>query len=123
MKKFLLIILLSGFVGFSQNKGKLEFNNNVIDFGELMEGSTAKESISFQNVGDQPVQIEKISSTGHVNVERYPKNAVQPNSKNEIVVSYNTDKIGPIRRTLTIYSNAENSFISIKIKGNVNKKD
>lgn len=123
MKKILLIILLTGFLGFSQDKGKLEFKNNVIDFGELKEGSSAVQSISFKNVGDHPVQIEKISSTGHVTVEKYPKNAVQPNSNNEIVVSYNTDKIGPIRRTLTVYSNAENSFVSIKIKGNVSKKD
>ena len=76
MKKFLLIILLTGFVSFSQDKGKLEFKNNVIDFGELKEGSSAKESISFKNVGNHPVQIKKISSTGHVNVEKYPKNAI-----------------------------------------------
>ena len=123
MKKIVFIVLLFGLLGFSQEKGKLKFENMVIDFGELKEGSEAKESISFKNVGNHPVQIEKISSTGHVAVENYPKNAVQPNSNNEIIVSYNTDKIGPIRRTLTVYSNAENSFVSIKIKGNVRKKD
>ena len=123
MKKYLLIILFTSFFSFSQDKGKLEFENKIIDFGELKKGSSAKESISFKNIGDYPVKIKKISSTGHVTVENYPKKAVQPNSNREIVVSYNTNKIGPIRRTLTVYSNAENSFVSIKIKGKVNKKD
>ena len=123
MKKIVFIILLFGFFGFSQEKGKLDFKNKVVDFGELKEGSSAKESISFKNVGNHPVQINKISSTGHVTVEKYPKNAIQPNSNNEIIVSYNTDKIGPIRRTLTVFSDAENSLVSIKIKGKVNKKD
>lgn len=124
MKKiFLLLSLFSffGFLGHAQEKGKLEFSSKVIDFGELREGANAERSLSFKNTGGKPVKIKRISSTGHVSVEDYPQNAVQPGNSGNIKISYNTDKIGPIRRTLTVYSNAQNSFESIKIKGIVKK--
>lgn len=124
MKKiFLLLSLFSffGFLGHAQEKGKLEFSSKVIDFGELREGANAERSLSFKNIGGKPVKIKRISSTGHVSVEDYPQNAVQPGNSGNIKISYNTDKIGPIRRTLTVYSNAQNSFESIKIKGVVKK--
>jgi len=124
MRKIVFILsLLVTFSVYSQEKGKLSFNKEVIDFGELKEGDTAKKSLTFKNEGSQPVFIKKISSTGHVNVEEYPMDEIQPNANSKIVISYNTKVIGPIRRTLTIYSNAENPIISIKIKGKVLQKD
>lgn len=121
MKNIILLLLFFTSLGHGQEKGKLEFSNKVIDFGELKEGAKAERSLSFKNTGGKPVMIKRISSTGHVNVEDYPQNAVQPGNKGNIKISYNTDKIGPIRRTLTVYSNAQNSFESIKIKGVVKK--
>ncbi len=121
MKKIYLLLFLSCFVGHTQEKGKLDFSSRVIDFGELKEGAKAERSLSFKNTGGKPVKIKKISSTGHINVESYPQSTIQPGKTGNIKISYNTNKIGPIRRTLTVYSNAQNSFESIKIKGVVKK--
>ena len=121
MKKYLLLIFLSVFIGYSQDNGKLEFDNKVVDFGELKEGAQVKESINFRNSGNKPVKINKISSTGHIKIENSPEGIVASNSNSKIVISYNTKKIGPIRRTLTVYSDAVNPIVSIKIKGIVKK--
>ena len=121
MKKYILIIFLSGLISHGQKNGKLEFNSKVVDFGELKEGSEAKRSISFKNSGNKPVKIKKINSTGHVKVENNPVGEISENSNAKIVISYNTKKVGPIRRTLTVYSDAVNPIVSIKIKGIVKK--
>ena len=121
MKKYLLIILFLSFYGHCQEKGKLEFKSKVVNFGELKEGAKAKRSINFKNTGNKPVKISKISSTGHVKVEKYPQGKITEKANAQIVISYNTKKIGPIRRTLTVYSNAVNDIVSIKIKGIVKK--
>ena len=121
MKKYLLIIFFLSFYGYGQEKGKLEFKSKVVNFGDLKEGAQAKRAINFKNTGNKPVKISKISSTGHVEVKRYPQGKISEKANAEIVISYNTKKIGPIRRTLTIYSNAVNPIASIKIKGNVKK--
>ena len=121
MKKIYLLLFLCSFIGHTQEKGKLYFSNKVIDFGELKEGAKAERSLSFKNTGGKPVKIKRISSTGHVKVEGYPQKAIKPGNSGKMRISYNTDKIGPIRRTLTVYSNAQNSFVSIKIKGVVKK--
>ena len=121
MKKYILFIFLSVFLSHGQENSKLEFDSKVVDFGELKEGSKAKKSISFKNVGNKPVEIRKVTSTGHIKVENNPEGIINQNSSSKIVLSYNTKKVGPIRRTLTVYSDAVNPIVSIKIKGIVKK--
>jgi len=36
-----------------------------------------------------------------------------------IEVKYDTKRVGPIRKTISVYSNAEEATMSIKIKGTV----
>jgi hypothetical protein len=38
-------------------------------------------------------------------------------------VKYDTKRIGPIRKTVTVYSNADQPIVSLKIKGKVLSTD
>jgi len=38
-------------------------------------------------------------------------------------VKYDTKRVGPIRKTITVYSNAEKPIVSLKIKGKVLSND
>jgi hypothetical protein len=42
-----------------------------------------------------------------------------PGQVDEITVKYNTHRVGPFRKTITVYSNAENSVVILKIRGKV----
>lgn len=117
----LFIFLILSSIGYTQDKGKLNFEEKVIDFGELKENTVAKKTISFKNSGDQKVTIDSVRSTGHIKIEQYPKNPIPPENEKQITISYNTKKIGPIRRTITVFSDAENPIISLKVKGIVVK--
>lgn len=113
----LFIFLILSSIAYTQNKGQLNFEKKVIDFGEVKENTIAQKTISFNNTGDQNVIIDSIKSTGHIKIERFPKRPIPPKDEEEITISYNTKKIGPIRRTITVFSDAENSIVSLKVKG------
>lgn len=117
----LFIFLILSSIGYTQDKGKLNFEEKVIDFGEVKENTVAKKTISFKNLGDKKVTIDSVRSTGHIKIEDFPTSPIAPENEKQITISYNTKKIGPIRRTITVFSDAENPIISLKVKGIVVK--
>jgi hypothetical protein len=52
-------------------------------------------------------------------VPTWPKEPVLPGQSNEIQVTYNTKKAGPINKTVTVRSNAKNNTIVLRITGKV----
>ncbi len=116
----ILIFLLAGLGTISaQNAPKFEFKAEVIDFGDIQKGSEGTRVFEFKNIGDTPLIIENVYSSCGCTVPTWTKTAVAPGKSGEIKVKYDTSIVGPIRRTITIYSNADESPKAIKIKGRV----
>ena len=121
MKKTAIIALIAfiGFVQQSNAQAKIEFNNDVIDYGEIAKGSDGVRTFEFTNVGDAPLVISNVKSSCGCTVPSKPDGPVAPGESSTIQVKYDTKRIGPIRKTVTVYSNADEPIISLKIKGKV----
>lgn len=116
----LIIIILAGFTTVSaQNKAKFQFKTEVIDYGEIQKGSDGLRVFEFKNIGDAPLVIENVYSSCGCTVPSWTKSPVAPGESGKIEVKYNTDIVGPIRRTISIYSNADEATKAVKIKGKV----
>ena len=51
-------------------------------------------------------------------MEKFPEAPIPPGETGEIQVKYDTNRLGPIRKTITVNSNsAETPIVSLKIKG------
>lgn len=121
MKKTAIIALIAfiGFVHQSNAQAKIEFNNDVIDYGEIAKGSDGVRTFEFTNVGDAPLVISNVKSSCGCTVPSKPDGPIAPGESSAIQVKYDTKRIGPIRKTVTVYSNADEPIISLKIKGKV----
>ncbi len=121
MKRVLLLLLIFvGFQGFSQEKkAKIEFKQTEIDYGKIEKNSDGKRVFEFTNTGDVPLIIQRTKSSCGCTVPTKPEKPIMPGKTGKIVVAYNTHRIGPFRKTVTIYSNAENNVVILKIKGRV----
>jgi hypothetical protein len=118
-----IIILLFSVVGYSQNGPKIEFSapDNTIDYGRITKSDNAMRSFEFTNTGDAPLIIIDAQSTLSSIIITKPAAAIQPGKKGKIDVKYNMTA-GPIRKTITVETNAVNypdGRVALKIKGEV----
>tara|TARA_B100000963_G_scaffold99748_1_gene86206 strand:- start:24 stop:395 length:372 start_codon:yes stop_codon:yes gene_type:complete len=122
MKNFLVlfIAMTSGFI-FSQEVGaKIKFESLEINYGKISKGDNGVRIFKFTNIGSKPLIINKVYSSCGCTIPKKPSSPIDPGQDDEIQVKYDTNRIGPIRKTITVLSNAINSpTISLKITGNV----
>jgi len=117
---FLFIAITSGFI-FSQEEGpKIEFESLEINYGQISKGDNGVRVFKFSNIGSEPLIISKVYSSCGCTIPKKPSSPINPGKGDEIQVKYDTNRVGPIKKTITVLSNAINSpTMSLKITGNV----
>ncbi|RAJ14485.1 DUF1573 domain-containing protein [Olleya aquimaris] len=122
MKK-LFTILFIGLISLSVNAqekvAKIEFKETTIDYGVIEKGADGVRTFVFTNTGDAPLIISKVSSSCGCTVPKKPEAPIMPGETGEIEVKYDTNRVMPIRKTITVLSNADTPTVSLKIKGEV----
>ena len=115
------LFLAFSYNGFSQTVGpKIDFQSSVVDYGEIVKGSDGIRIFTFVNSGDMPLEITKVYSSCGCTIPKKPEAPIAPGESGEIQVKYDTNRVGPIRKTITVNSNAsETPIVSLKIKGTV----
>ncbi|MES2812749.1 MAG: DUF1573 domain-containing protein [Bacteroidota bacterium] len=124
MKKLLFVIAIIAFSlsTQAQSGAKIEFEakDNTIDYGNVSkETDNGIRVFEFTNTGDAPLIIKNVQSSCGCTVPSKPKDPILPGKKGKIEVKYNMNP-GPIRKTITVESNAvnvEGGIVAIKIKG------
>ena len=121
MKKLIAIAIFvfAGFAVQAQETAKIEFKSEVIDYGEIAKGSDGVRVFEFTNTGTVPLVITDATSSCGCTVPEKPKGPIAPGETGQLKVKYDTNRVGPIRKTITVYSNADVPAKSIKIKGTV----
>ncbi|MBC7524031.1 MAG: DUF1573 domain-containing protein [Flavobacterium sp.] len=123
MKKRIVfaVVMMSGFV-FAQPKIEFKAKDNTIDYGTVSkESDSGLRTFEFTNTGDAPLIITNVQSTCGCTVPTKPTEPILPGKTGKIDVKYNMNP-GPIRKTITVESNAANvdgGRVAIKIKGEV----
>ena len=130
MKK-ILVLLFVGVLSLSMNGQTeedikkdytgpvFEFENKVIDYGEIAANSDGNRVFKFKNVGKSPLIISNVKGSCGCTVPTKPEEPIMPGETGEIKVKYATNRIGPFSKTVTITSNAYESTVVLKIKGRV----
>jgi hypothetical protein len=122
MKKLIAVLFISiiSFGAFAQEKiAKIEFKETTIDYGTIEKGADGIRTFEFTNTGDAPLIISKVNSSCGCTVPKKPDGPILPGETGEIQVKYDTKRVMPIRKTITVLSNAETPTVALKIKGNV----
>ncbi|WP_323788320.1 DUF1573 domain-containing protein [Psychroserpens sp.] len=120
MKNVILILFVSvlSLGVFAQEKvAKIEFKNDVIDYGTIEKGSDGVRVFEFTNTGNAPLIISNVKSTCGCTVPKKPDGPIMPGETGEISVKYDTNRVNPIRKTITVTSNADTPSVALKIKG------
>lgn len=119
----IVVVLMSSF-GFAQNSPKIEFKakDNTIDYGTTSKKKdNGVRTFEFTNTGDAPLIITNVLSTCGCTIPTKPEAPIMPGKTGKIDIKYSMIP-GPIRKTITVESNAvnyEGGRIPLKIKGEV----
>lgn len=120
MKKLALIALVAliGFTAQSQ-QAEITFKTDTVDYGTVAKGSDGLRVFEFTNTGDAPLIISDVKSSCGCTVPKKPTGPIAAGESSTIEVKYDTNRVGPIRKTITVYSNASEPMVALKIKGQV----
>lgn len=122
MKKVITLLFVSVFifaVSAQDKVAKIEFESETIDYGTIEKGADGVRVFKFKNTGEAPLIISKVKSSCGCTVPKKPEEPIMPGETGEIEVKYDTKRVMPIRKTITVTSNAERATVALKIKGNV----
>jgi len=122
MKNIILILfvgLLSLGTVAQEKVAKIKFKTDTIDYGTIEKGSDGVRVFEFTNTGDAPLIITDVKSTCGCTIPKKPDGPIMPGETGNIEVKYDTNRVNPIRKTITVTSNADTPTVALKIKGEV----
>tara|TARA_S200000501_G_C20533995_1_gene616988 strand:+ start:232 stop:618 length:387 start_codon:yes stop_codon:yes gene_type:complete len=121
MKYINIIILLFNLSIYAQQTlPQIEFESTTIDYGIIENGSEGERVFTFKNVGTADLIITNVKSTCGCTIPKKPNNPIPPGESSEIIVRYDTKRVGPFRKTITVSTNQKESpYIALKLKGTV----
>ena len=101
----------------------IEVDKEVHDYGTITQGDDGTCVFTITNTGKEPLIISLCKGSCGCTVPVCPQEPIAPGATAEITVKYNTSKVGPINKSVTITSNASNEPRKVvRIKGNVKAK-
>jgi hypothetical protein len=123
MKKLMTLIAvftLTLTVAIAQKKGAVaQFKQTEIDYGKIDKGGDPLRKFTFTNVGDEPLIISNAQGSCGCTVPTYPKEPIMPGQSASIDVRYDTQRVGPFTKSVTLTTNEANQTRVLTIKGEV----
>jgi hypothetical protein len=104
------------------NAPEISFEKTVHDYGTIVQGSDGTCEFKFTNIGKEPLILQKPQSSCGCTVPTWPQEPILPGKSDVIKVTYNTNNVGGINKTVTVTSNATTSRIVLQIKGTITAK-
>jgi hypothetical protein len=133
MKKSLVLLVIAVFtISISCSRGSeldtakvdkkapfIKFEYLEYDYGDIMQGDEGTCEFIFKNTGKNPLVLNNVRPSCGCTVPKWSKEPIKSGDKSSIKVKYNTGRAGSFSKSIMVYSNATNSPVVLKIKGNV----
>ncbi len=120
-KLFLLLTLVAGTYIQAQTEEKKEaikFETTEIVRENIPYDSKDLFIFEFKNVSKSPVTVTNVQTSCGCTAAEKPDAPVEPGKKGKISVSYDTKRVGPFTKTITI-SNDQGDPVVLTIRGSV----
>ncbi len=102
---------------------EIEFESLEYDYGTIYEGADGTSEFVFKNTGKEPLILSNVYTSCGCTVPTWPKEPIMPGKTSSIIVKYQTSRVGPISKIITVLSNAETlPRVELRIKGTIKPK-
>jgi hypothetical protein len=97
----------------------ITWTSEVIDLGEIPQGTPKTVEFEFKNSGKTNVIITDVKASCGCTAADYTKAPIKPGGNAKVAATYNAAAKGPFSKTLTVTTNAETTPKVLTIKGTV----
>ncbi len=102
---------------------KIQFAEDTYDFGKINEGTKAKHTYTFTNVGTEPLIIQDAKASCGCTVPTFSKDPVEPGATGKIDVVFDSKgRPGKTSKYVTVTANTEPVKTKIFLTGEVKPK-
>jgi hypothetical protein len=139
MKKVLLSLAVTMFVSvavFAQNIAVssapqpaanpnapvITFDKTTHDYGTVYKGGDGTCEFKFTNTGVEPLILSNCTASCGCTVPDWPREPILKGKSASVKVKYDTNRVGPINKTINVMSNASNSPVQLRIIGSIVEK-
>lgn len=92
------------------------------DFGTIKQGGPSDCEFKYTNTGKEPLILSNCQGSCGCTTPTCPKEPVLPGKTASIKVHYDSNRVGPFTKTVTVTSNAKSGPVMLTIKGTVEAK-
>jgi Protein of unknown function (DUF1573) len=98
----------------------IKFEEEVHDFGKIIEGETVSYSFKFTNTGKSDLIIADVSTSCGCTVPSFPKTPIRPGEKEMTKISFNSaGKRGFQTKNIVVVANTQPNSTIVRIKAQV----
>jgi hypothetical protein len=98
----------------------IKFEEEVHDFGKIIEGETVSFSFKFTNTGKSDLVIADVSTSCGCAVPSFPKTPIRPGKKDVIKISFSSaGKRGFQTKNIVVVANTQPNTTVVRIKAQV----
>ena len=125
MKKVFLtlVVALFGFAAQAQEQpaegAQINFEQKVINYGKIEKGGNGSRVFKFKNEGNEPLVLNSVRASCGCTTPKWTREPIAPGTEGEIIVKYDTNRLGNFHKTVTVQSNAASKTVVLTIKGQV----
>lgn len=100
----------------------LTLDNDVVDYGEIEQGSEPLRKVSFTNTGNAPLVISNAKGSCGCTVPTWPREPIAPGESADIEIRYDTKRTGSINKRVTLTTNDATGNYVIRVVGHISQK-
>jgi hypothetical protein len=121
MKTTLILTLFLSISGaMAQDAAILTLTETIHDFGNLPKGAQCQHFFEFTNTGNVPLIISNVTTSCGCDVPfNWPKEPVLSGKKATIGYYYDSQRVGPINKTMTIHGNFTGGTAVVSVRGQI----
>lgn len=127
MKKSIILLTILSLFAFAVHAREnqtavadsIVFDKLEHDYGTIEKSSDGNCVFTFTNKGQKPLVLSNVRASCGCTVPEWPREPIAPGEKGEIKVKYNTNITGNFNKIITVNSNAANSMVRLRVKGQV----
>lgn len=101
------------------NAPVITFEKTTHDYGTVTKGGDGTCEFKFKNTGVEPLILSNVTSSCGCTVPEWPREPILKGKSASIKVKYDTNRVGPINKTVTVMSNSKGAAVQLKITGSV----